>query len=83
MAGGVVSAQPVDVTGHALELAAVVLAGGSQEDYAVHLDALLRAPRPSLQVLAHLLSTLARGDALDDVRHLALMHGLRDVEAAQ
>jgi hypothetical protein len=75
---------PVDVTRDVFDLAAVVLsAGGAPEEYQRILDQLLRTPRESLQGLAAVLLSVARPDALADVRHMGVMHQLRDVEAVR
>lgn len=74
---------PVDVVRDVLDLAATVLAGGPQAEYAERLGALLRTPRESLQVLATVLLAVSREGALPDVRHMALMHHLRRLEAVR
>jgi hypothetical protein len=73
----------VDVVRDVFDLAAVVLSAGPVEEYHRTLDQLLRTPRESLQALAAVLLSVARPDALADVRHMGVMHQLRDVEAVR
>lgn len=74
---------PVDVTRDVLELAAVVLAAGPRDEYGHHLALLMRTPSDSLQALAAVLLSVARPEALANVRLMALLHQLRDVEAVR
>jgi hypothetical protein len=69
----------IDVTRDALSLAAVVLSAGPREEYDATVDALVRTPRASVQVLARLLLALSGESALCSVRHMAVMHDLAEL----
>jgi hypothetical protein len=74
---------PVDVTRDALDLLAIVLGGGAPAEYDAAVQALSRTPHLSVEVLARLLTALASDRALSDVRGMAVLHQLRDVEAVR
>lgn len=69
-----------DVVREALDLAAVVLAEGPSAQYDAHVEQLARSPHESVEVLAHLVSVLARDGALEDLRYMGLMHELRAIK---
>lgn len=74
---------PVDVVRDVLDLAAVVLAGGSSEEYRHRLALVLRTPAASVAALVTVLQTVARPGALEDVRLMGLLRALRELEGGR